>query len=70
MSPQTVIRLAIIALAGIGPSAGPALAASKIPSQKAKISMIQARQIALKAYPGQIVKEEERVFGSIDLRNI
>lgn len=69
MSPQTVIRLAIATLAGIGLSAGPVLAASKAPAQKTKISMSQARQIALKAYPGRIVKEElEHESGGSGLR--
>jgi uncharacterized membrane protein YkoI len=69
MSEQTVIRLTIAAVTGIAFIASPVLAAAKEPTQKAKISMGQARQIALQTYPGRIMKEElEHEGGGIGLR--
>ena len=69
MFQQTAIRLAIAAITSIAFSAAPALAAAKAPAQKAKLSMSQARQIALQAYPGKIMKEElEHEGGSSGLR--
>lgn len=58
MFPQNATRLAIAALAGIALSAGPVLAASKATAEQPKISMSQARQIALKTYPATVMKEE------------
>jgi len=56
----------------------PALASGKVPAtstasssskQQARISLVQARKIALKAYPGKIISEElEHEKGGSDLR--
>ena len=66
----------VLAMALAGVSLTPALADAAPSTLHAKISMSDARAIALKAYPGKIVKEElEREKGgsglrySFDLRN-
>jgi uncharacterized membrane protein YkoI len=49
----------IAAVAGLAVDASPGLAATHGVAQKAKLSRQQARQIALRAYPGgKIIKEE------------
>ena len=64
------IRISLAALVGLVVGAAPALAAANSGVvHKAKISMSQARAIALKAYPGKIVKAElERERGGSGLR--
>ena len=67
-------RISLVALIGLALGAAPGLAlASPGAGQKAKISMAQARAIALQAYPGKIMKEELEHEGgglrySFDLR--
>ncbi len=67
-------RFPLAVLIGLAIGAGPALAdANAAGPHKAKISMAQARAIALKAYPGKIMKEELEHEGgglrySFDLR--
>jgi hypothetical protein len=55
---KSLIRLSIAALAGLAAGTAPILAVAEPGPQKAKISMREARTIALKAYPGMIMKEE------------
>ena len=70
-------RLSLAVLIGLAVAAGSVAATAKDSARpKAKISLSEARAIALKAYPGQIMKEElERERGgsglrySFDLRN-
>jgi uncharacterized membrane protein YkoI len=63
-------RILLAAFAGLAIGAAPALATVKSGmAPKAKISMSQARAIALKAYPGKIMKEElEHEHGGSGLR--
>jgi uncharacterized membrane protein YkoI len=63
-------RLWLAILAGLAVGAAPILAHAKTGAvQKAKISMSEARTIALKAYPGKIMKEElEHERGGSGLR--
>jgi Peptidase propeptide and YPEB domain len=67
---NNLIRISLAAFVGLAAGAAPALATAKSGVlQKGKISMSQARAIALKAYPGKIVKEElERERGGSGLR--
>jgi uncharacterized membrane protein YkoI len=68
---KRLTRLSLIAaVAGLVVGAVPALAATRGLSWNAKLSMQQARQIALKAYPGgEIMKEElEHEGGGSGLR--
>jgi uncharacterized membrane protein YkoI len=64
------IRISLAAVVGLAIGVAPALAAAKSGVvHKAKISMSQARAIALKAYPGKIMKEElEHERGGSGLR--
>jgi uncharacterized membrane protein YkoI len=64
------IRISLAAFVGLAVGAAPALAAAKSGViHKAKISMSQARAIALKTYPGKIMKEElEHERGGSGLR--
>jgi uncharacterized membrane protein YkoI len=63
-------RAAVAMFAGLAAGATPTLATAKTGVvQKAKISLSQARTIALKAYPGKIMKEElEHERGGSGLR--
>ncbi len=59
-------RFALAVLLGLGTIAVPALAAEPSPAQATKISLNEARAIALKLYPGKIMKEElEREAGAL-----
>ena len=64
------IRAVCAALIGLAAGAAPTLASGKSRAvHRAKISLHQARMIALKAYPGRIMKEElERERGGSGLR--
>lgn len=54
-----LIRAAVAMFVGLAAAAAPGVAAAKTGVvHQAKISLSQARTIALKAYPGKIVKEE------------
>jgi uncharacterized membrane protein YkoI len=54
-----LIRAAVAMFVGLAAGAAPGVAAAKTGVvHRAKISLSQARTIALKAYPGKIVKEE------------
>jgi len=66
---KTLTRLSL-ATAIIGLAAVPALAAPHNSTHTAKVAMSEARQIALRAYPGsQIVKQElEHEHGGSGLR--
>ncbi len=60
-------RAAFAALIGLMAGTAPALATAR--THKAKISLSQARTIALNAYPGKIMKEElEHERGGSGLR--
>ena len=63
-------RAAIAIVVGLAAGAAPTLATAKSGVvYKAKISLHQARTIALKAYPGKIIKEElEHERGGSGLR--
>jgi uncharacterized membrane protein YkoI len=65
-----LIRAAVAMLVGLAAGAAPALATAKTGGvHKAKISMSEARAIALKAFPGKIMKAElERERGGSGLR--
>ncbi len=65
-----LIRAAFAVFVGLAAGAAPSLATAKTSVvHKAKISLSQARAIALKAYPGKIMKEElERERGGSGLR--
>jgi uncharacterized membrane protein YkoI len=65
-----LIRAAVAVSIGLAAAAAPALAAAKTGAvHKVKISLSQARAIALKAYPGKIMKEElEHERGGSGLR--
>lgn len=64
LPPRVTLAAAIIGLATV-----PTLAAPHAVHQKAAISISEARQIALRAYPGQIVKQElEHERGGSGLR--
>jgi uncharacterized membrane protein YkoI len=67
---KILIRAAVAIAIGLSASGAPALATAKLgAAQKPKLSMSQARMIALKAYPGKIMKEEfEREHGGSGLR--
>lgn len=67
---KSLNRHSIAVLVGLIVGAVPALAVAKTGEvQKAKVSMGEARAIALKAYPGKIMKEElEREGGGSGLR--
>ena len=60
----------MMTVAGMAIAAGPTMATTHRAVQKAKLSMTQARQIAIKAFPGgKIVKEElEHEGGGSGLR--
>lgn len=60
----------VLAVSGLAVAAVPAMAATHGAVQKAKVSMAQARQIAVKAFPdGKIMKEElEHEGGGSGLR--
>jgi uncharacterized membrane protein YkoI len=61
---KILIRAAVAIAIGLSASGAPALATAKLgAAQKPKLSMSQARMIALKAYPGKIMKEELREVG-------
>jgi len=64
------IRAACAAFVGFAIAAAPGLASAKSGAvHKAKISLSKARKIALKAYPGKIMKEElEHEGGGSGLR--
>ena len=63
-----LVRAACAAFVGLATAAAPTLASAAI-VRKAKISLRQARAIALKAYPGKIMKEElEHERGGSGLR--
>lgn len=64
------IRISLAAFVGLAIGVAPALAAAKSGvGHRAKISMSEARAIALKAYPGKIMKEElEHESGGSGLR--
>ncbi len=68
--PKILKRAAVAAFVGLAVGAAPGLAsANKGVTHKAKISLSHARAIALKAYPGKIMKEElERERGGSGLR--
>jgi uncharacterized membrane protein YkoI len=54
-----LIRAAVAMFVGLAAGAAPGVAAAKTGVvHQAKITLSQARTIALKAYPGKIVKEE------------
>ena len=62
-----IIPLVCLAVGSL--AAGPVLAAVHHAGSKPRISLSEARQIAKKAYPGQIVKEElEHEGGGSGLR--
>ena len=65
-----LIRAAVAMFVGMAAGAAPGVAAAKTGVvHQAKISLSQARTIALKAYPGKIVKEElEHERGGSGLR--
>jgi uncharacterized membrane protein YkoI len=65
-----LIRVALAAFFGVAAGAAPTLATAKTGMvHKAKISLSQARAIALKAYHGKIMKEElEHERGGSGLR--
>ena len=67
---RSLNRVSLAVLVGLAIGAAPALAIAKTSTaQTAKISMSEARAIALKAYPGKIVKEElEHEGGGSGLR--
>jgi uncharacterized membrane protein YkoI len=66
---KSLVRLFFTALAGLAAGAAPILAIAEPGPLKAKISMSEARAIALKAYPGKIMKEElEHERGGSGLR--
>lgn len=67
---KSLNRQSIAILVGLIVSAVPVLAVAKTGEvQKAKVSMNEARAIALKAYPGKIMKEElEHEGGGSGLR--
>ncbi len=69
-NPKFLIRVAVAMFIGLAVGAAPALAAAKSGVvNKAKISLSQARAIAMNAYPGKIVKEElEHERGGTGLR--
>jgi hypothetical protein len=56
---NNLIRISLVAFVCIATGVAPTLAAAKSGVvHKAKISMSQARAIALQTYPGKIMKEE------------
>ena len=62
-----LMKAAVTLFIALAAGAAPGLATAK--SHKAKISLTQARAIALKAYPGKIMKEElEHERGGSGLR--
>lgn len=63
-------RLSTVMLIGLAIGAAPTLAVAKVGAvQTAKVSMSEARTIALKAYPGKIIKQElEHEGGGSGLR--
>jgi uncharacterized membrane protein YkoI len=65
-----LIRAAFVMLVGLAAGAAPTLAAAKSGViNRAKVSLSEARVIAMKAYPGKIVKEElEHEHGGSGLR--
>ena len=72
---RSLNRISLAVLVGLAIGAAPALAIAKTgaaktgTAQKAKISISEARAIALKAYPGKISKEElEHEGGGSGLR--
>jgi uncharacterized membrane protein YkoI len=68
MSTRSLARMSLAVLAGFAAAAS-AAAPSHAAGMKAKISMSEARQIALNAYPGKVMKEElERERGGSGLR--
>jgi uncharacterized membrane protein YkoI len=69
-SRKNVVGISLVAFIGLAIAAVPALATVKSDgAHKAKISLSEARAIALKAYPGKIMKEElERERGGSGLR--
>jgi uncharacterized membrane protein YkoI len=68
---KSIIRISVAVVLGLVAGGGlPAMASAKSGLQsKAKISLSQARAIALKAYPGKIMQEElEHERGGSGLR--
>lgn len=62
-----LLKAAVAALLGLAAGTAPSLATAK--THKPKISLSHARAIALKAYPGKIMKEElEHERGGSGLR--
>jgi len=66
----SIVRISLAAFVGLAIGTAPALAADNSSTAvKAKISMHVARAIALKAYPGEVVKQElEHERGGSGLR--
>lgn len=67
---KSLLRISLATILGAGMVLPPVLAsATTVTTGKAKITMVEARAIALKAYPGKIVSEElEREGGGSGLR--
>ena len=67
---KSLNRLSLAMLVGLAVGVAPTLAVAKAGvAQKANITMSEARTIALKAYPGKVMKEElERERGGSGLR--
>jgi uncharacterized membrane protein YkoI len=67
---KLLVRAAFAVFVGLAVGAAPSLASAKArAAHKAKIGLSHARAIALKAYPGKIIKEElEHERGGSGLR--